>query len=202
MSLFISPVDPNLKEAIENLRPTPGYCLFIDIAGSTELKDLELPKWIIYTYNTFANIQTYLFSKFEPIKVLGDGLLFFIPETEMQEETPLTLYNGLTNIVSEEGPYFKEVKIGAAFCRNAYDITFVRGNRDIYGKDIDLTARLAGEAASREIVMNKEFVEKIRSAWTGTFNKSNLEEVERINGPELIPIRGFTNRVEVFRFRA
>lgn len=202
MSLYIHPDVENLKEQIDALRPIPGYCFFIDITGSTELKDMELSKWIIFTYNTFANIKSFLFSKFEPIKVLGDGMLFFVPESEMQEETPLTLFNCLTNIVKEGERYFKDVKIGAAFCRHAYDITFIQGNRDIYGKDIDLTARLAGIAVSREIVMNREFVDKVRSAWESMFNKPNFQEVTRITDPELIPLRGFTDRIEVFRFRA
>ncbi len=202
MSLYIHPDVANLKEQIDALRPIPGYCFFIDITGSTEMKDMELSKWIAYIYNTFANIKSFLFSKFEPIKVLGDGMLFFIPESDMQKETPLTLFNALTNIVKEGERYFKEVKIGAAFCRSVYDITFVRGNRDIYGKDIDLTARLSGEAASREIVMNREYLDRVRSEWDRIANRSNFEEVERITGPELITIRGFTNQLEIFRFRA
>ena len=84
--------------------------------------------------------------------------MFFIPETEMQDETPLTLFNGLINIVNDDEPYFKDVKIGATFCKESYDITFIEGNSDIYGKDVDLTARLATLANSQEIVMNSELL--------------------------------------------
>jgi hypothetical protein len=127
--------------------------------------------------------------------------MFFIPETEMQEETPLTLFNGLTNIVNDEEPYFREVKIGATYCKESYDITFNEGTCDIYGKDIDLTARLAAIAESQEIVMNSEFVKKIRDEHRGILNKDNFPEINKIIGPERTKLKGFINEVEIFRLK-
>ena len=203
MSLYINfDKYEETKRQIESLVPTFGYCFFIDITGSTSIKDEKLSKWIIYIYNTFANVRTFLYDKFEPIKILGDGLLYFIPEADMKDETVLTLFHGLTNISGEKERYFKEVKIGAAFCRHAYDITFSKGNRDIYGKDIDLTSRLAGFAESKEIVMNKEFVNKLREEYGRMFNKASFPEVEEIKGPELRDdIKGLRDKVEIFRVK-
>jgi hypothetical protein len=46
MSYYIDPTDRDLKSKIAALRPTPGFCFFIDIVGSTELKDKSLQEWI------------------------------------------------------------------------------------------------------------------------------------------------------------
>lgn len=198
MSLFINPNDPNLEAQINNLIPTFGYCFFIDMVGSTELKDDRLSRWIIYTYNTFANITGFLFSKFQPIKCIGDELMFFIPERAMDGETPLTLYDCLVNIINSDEPFIKPVKISAVFCREAYEITFMRDYPDIYGKDIDLTARLASLAGSQEIIMNSEFVEKIRIEYNQILNKENFTDVPRIAGPVPQRIRGFRDEVDIF----
>lgn len=199
MALFIDPDNPNMETLINDLNPTFGYCFFIDMVDSTGLKDERLSKWIIYTYNTFANISTFLFSKFKPLKSLGDALMFFIPEREMGDETPLTLYDGLVKIIYSDEPYFKPVKIGAAFCREAYEITFMRDYPDIYGKDIDLTARLLSKAESQEIIMNTEFVERVRRNYSQIANQHQFPDVPRINGPVLERFRGFRNKVEIFK---
>jgi hypothetical protein len=199
MSFYIDPNDPELGEKIDNLKQTYGYCLFIDIVGSTELKNQKLSKWIILIYNTFANIKSFLFSKFRPIKSLGDELMFFVPELEMQGETPLTLFDGLINIILSDEPYFKEVKIGAVYCKEAYDITFLEGVPDIYGIDIDLTARLVSLADSQEIVMNSEFVEKIREEYDRILNKDNFPYVQKIIGPWYHKLKGFEDKVKIFK---
>lgn len=199
MSFYIDPNDPELGTKIDNLKPTFGFCFFIDIVGSTELKDDRLSKWIVSIYNTFANIKSYLFLKFRPIKSLGDALMFFIPETAMKGETPLTLYDGLIKIIYSDEPYIKQVKVGAAFCKEAYDITFFKDVPDIYGKDIDLTARLASLAESQEIVMNSDFVEKVRDEYKQILNKHQFPDVQRIIGPWYQRFKGFKDKVEFFK---
>lgn len=199
MSFYIDPNDPELGEKIDNLKPTYGYCLFIDIVGSTELKDQKLSKWIILIYNTFAKIKSFLFFKFKRIKSLGDALMFFIPEAEMQGETPLTLFDGLINIILSDESYFKETKIGVTYCKEAYDITFLEGVPDIYGKDIDLTARLVSIAESQEIIMNSGFVEKIREEYDRILNKNNFPYVQKIIGPWYHKFKGFKEKEKIFK---
>lgn len=199
MSLYIDPNDPELGKKMDNLKPTYGFCFFIDIVGSTELKDGRLSKWIIFIYNTFANITSYLFSKFQPIKSLGDALMFFIPDVAMKGETPLTLYNGLVKIIYSDEPYIKKVKIGAAYCKEAYNITFIKDVPDIYGKDIDLTFRLASVAKSQEIIMNSDFTKKVRDKYEQILNKHQFPDVQRIIGPLYQRLKGFKNEVEIFK---
>jgi hypothetical protein len=194
MSFYIDPFDPDLKTKIESLEQTPGYCLFIDIVGSTELKDNDLKKWILKFYNTFAKIRGDLYSKFRPIKSLGDALMFFIPEKDMKEESALSLYAGLCSIITvvdEDKKFFSDVKIAAAFCNEAYDITFLRDVPDIYGKDIDLTSRLLSVAQGNEIIMNSEFCNRVRDCYNMIGNKQQFSEVGKIIGPWPQSFKGF-----------
>ena len=199
MSLFINPYDKDLPQKVLQLKPMKGYCFIIDIAGSTELKDIDLSKWIVFIYNTFANIMGNLFMKFNPIKSLGDALMFFIPEGKMEDETPITLFHALWNIISSDEPNLKEDKIGATFCSEAYDITFVPDSIDIYGKDIDLTARLASLAESQEIMMNFAFVEKVKEEYEKLGKSSSYSEVEQIKGPWPTKISGFKEYQNIYK---
>lgn len=199
MSLFINPYDKDLPQKVLQLKPMKGYCFIIDIAGSTELKDIDLSKWIVFIYNTFANIMGNLFMKFNPIKSLGDALMFFIPEGNMEDETPITLFHALWNIISSDEPNLKEVKIGATFCSEAYDITFVPDSIDIYGKDIDLTARLSSLAESQEIMMNFAFVEKVKEEYEKLGKSSSYSEVEQIKGPWPTKISGFKEYQNIYK---
>ena len=199
MSLFINPYDKDLPQKVLQLKPMKGYCFIIDIAGSTELKDIDLSKWIVFIYNTFANIMGNLFMKFNPIKSLGDALMFFIPEGKMEDETPITLFHALWNIISSDEPNLKEVKIGATFCSEAYDITFVPDSTDIYGKDIDLTARLSSLAESQEIMMNFAFVEKVKEEYEKSGKSLSYSEVEQIKGPWPTKISGFKEYQNIYK---
>lgn len=201
MSFFIDPDAPEFKTQIMNLKPTPGYCFFFDIVGSTELKYKSLSEWLLLIYNTFANIHSYLSLKFRPLKSLGDGLLFFIPESDMKGETPLSMFNSLCKLLNSNEPYLRHVKIGAAYCKNAYDISFIKNAPDIYGKDIDLTARLASLAGSKEIIMNSDFVEHIRAGYgyEKTGNKAQFKEVKEIVGPWPVMLKGFENYVNIYK---
>lgn len=202
MSLYIDPTDPKLKDKISRLIPTSGYCIFVDIVGSTELKDKNLTKWILFIYNTFANIIGNLFMAFNPLKSIGDELMFFIPESELKGETALSIFSALCNIIkiiNSNKSYLREVKIGVAYCQQAYDITFIKGTIDIYGKDIDLTSRLLSVAKSNEIIMNYEFVEQIHKKYNMIENKDQFEEVPLIVGPWPQQFKGFKKSVNIYK---
>jgi hypothetical protein len=201
MSLYINPNDPDLKEKIERISPTPGFCIFIDIVGSTKLKDQGLKRWIAFIYNVFANITTYLYMKFTPIKIMGDCFMFYIPESDMKDETALTIFDGLYKIISSNEPYLRDVKIGAAFCRDAYNISFIEGNLDFYGKDIDLASRLLSLARPKEIVFNDEFYNRVRRRHNSIINKDNFPYMDNITNFSS-PIRGFSEQISAYRLLA
>ena len=199
MSLYIDPYDKDLPTKVFALKPYKGYCFIIDIKESTELKDIEISKWIIFIYNTFANIMGNLFMKFKPIKSLGDALMFYIPEDDMQGETAMTLYMALWNIVNTKEEHVREVNIGAAYCERAYDITFVPDSIDIYGKDIDLTGRLMSIASSGEIVINSLFADRIFAEFKACDDKVKFAEVTQIRGPWPKMMKGFKDYVDIYK---
>ena len=95
--------------------------------------------------------------------------------------------------------YEANVKVGACYCQHAYEISFLPNTRDVYGKDVDLRARLQGMAGTGEIVMNSDFVNKVKIAFNATGNKEQFSEVKDIQGPFREDIRGFANKIDVYR---
>ncbi len=199
MSYFINPADNKLIENIKNLKNYPGYCVFMDIVGSTELKDIELPKWIIYIYNTFANTKTYFWNLGSAIKSIGDSLMFYFPENSLKDEDALSIFAGLASIAKNEELHFKDVKISVTYCSNVYDITFIENTKDVYGKDIDLTARLLSIASSKEIIMNEEFVKRLKESYNRIGNKEQFPEVDLIVGPWPQKFKGFKQSISVYK---
>jgi class 3 adenylate cyclase len=74
MSLLFNPNDRDLKQKIQRLAPSPGYCVIADIVGSTKMKDDALPSWAARIYNTFSLLTSYL--HVSSLKSIGDALMF------------------------------------------------------------------------------------------------------------------------------
>jgi len=170
--------DLEIENKLKKLKPTPGYCIFVDIVGSTKIKDEGVSTWVRYLGTTLSLIEAYIQPQTFPLKCIGDELMFYIPQEKMWRmgETPANLFDCLCRMVKHDDPHFKPVKISVAFCTNAYEISFVNNTPDIYGKDIDLTARLLSLASSNEIIMNEKFVKSIDSS----DNKNCFPEIKNI----------------------
>ncbi len=204
-SRYFDPDATNFREDIKTIQPTPGYCIFIDLVKSTEMKDAPPWEWMIRLHNTFANALAYMVFFSKPIKVIGDELMYYIPALELLEtgETPLQVFNSLCMIANEpDEQLFRTVKVGIAFCESAYAITYWKGTPDIHGKDIDLVARLVNLAEPREIVMNEGFYQKLQGAYQSTGNKKAFEEVEKIKGPWPVMLKGFSQYNNVYKLPA
>ncbi len=65
------------------------------------------------------------------------------------------------------------MKIGAASCEEAYPITFFPSNRDYYGIDIDMTARLQSLATSRDVVIDSRLRDKVVADYQRAGNASD-----------------------------
>lgn len=204
MAFYFDTFTPNLKEGLSGLPPTPGYCIFVDIVGSTALKDGPITEWAAFIHNTFINATCFLGRQMVPLKTIGDCCMFYIPEAKLAEmgEHALSLFTSLCRLAAEPDPVYKEVKIGAAFCRHAFELTFVENAHDIYGKDIDLTSRLLGFAGPREIVMNAGFVERVQEIYSRLSGKEECPEVEKIFGPWPQAIKGFKEQIAIFKVPA
>jgi len=204
MTLFFDPADPTLRAGLEALRPTPGYCILVDIVGSTRMKDAPLLQWAPKIHNAFANTLAFLSPSIRPLKSIGDELMFYVTSETLSllGETPLCIYSGLYSVASERDSLFTDVKVAIAYCDNAYRLSFLPGVEDVYGKDIDLTARLLSKANPREIMMNEAFVMRVRESFNTIGNKDDFPEVSRIEGPMFEPLRGFSAPVSIFKAKA
>lgn len=144
--LLIDPFDnPNLKEKVATLEPTPGHCIFSDIVESTAMKHSGIHDWVAKIYNCFADADSF-FRKFKPLKSIGDELMHFIEEADLTEkcESALYLYDSLFQIAGNTKKSYHKAKICAAFYSSVHPLTFLKGTKDYYGIDIDRAARLKG----------------------------------------------------------
>jgi hypothetical protein len=195
MTLDFDPNNRQLKQIVDSLKPTPGYCLILDIVDSTALKDQDIRTWMARIHNTFRNIQTFLPPPLRPLKGIGDSLMFFVSDADLNahHENALTVFYGLAGVLKDWSRFFCELK-AAAVHGEAYEVTFLRGHDDVYGKDIDLTARLLSLARPSEIVMSSAFVAAVRRS-----NGDQFPKVGKITGPKHESFKGFSIPVEVFR---
>jgi len=199
MSLFIDPYNPNLKMMIKTLHPTPGYCFIVDIVGSTQMKDGKVGEWVESFRRTFAAIRKESSLEFSVMKSLGDALLLFLPSTTTGLIKPLDLVVRLTEIIRAGGSV--KVRVGAAFCMDSFDITFIPDTPDVYGKDIDLTARLVELADEGEIVMNNSFAQSALRALARTSSEEFAWIKNQMVGPVAKRLKGFHQAVKVYRLR-
>jgi class 3 adenylate cyclase len=199
--LLISLNNPNLKADVEALAKTPGICIFIDITGSTQMKCSSLKEWIAKIHNCFANAATIMPPQFTPIKSIGDALMYFIEDQDLRSSgySPMQIYDGLWHLATETGSEFPDVKIGAAWCEEVYPITFFAGNRDYYGIDIDLTARLQSMANSKEVVIDSRLRDKVFENYSKAGNRDQFVGVRKLEGPEEVLPKGIPHTVQIYR---
>jgi len=203
-SLFFDPSDPLLREKLEALQPTRGYCVFSDIVGSTSLKDRGLMKWAPAIYNTFSNVRSLLPTGVVPLKGLGDALMFFVPESLLPsaEFGALRLFAALVTAVRDPDSVYQELKVAVCYCADAYELSFLQNVPDVYGKDIDLTARLLSRAGAREVVMNEPFVLRLRDDFARAGNQEQYPEVSEVVGPWPEQLKGFAAPVQLYKLPA
>jgi class 3 adenylate cyclase len=198
-SLWINPDDPELKRRLNSLQPTPGYCIFIDIAGSAAMKQQGIRQWITLIHNCFANARLFL-DPFSPVKGIGDALMYYIELSDLGQSgyTPLQIFDGLWQIATEDDSEFPAVRIGAARCEQAYALTFLPGNQDYYGTDIDMTARLQSLAKEREVVIERRFYEDIAADYRSIGNQEQFVSYRSLRGPRQESLKGIPSVTEVY----
>ena len=147
------------------MKPTPGYCIFIDIVDSTAMKQESIYTWIAKIYNCFQDADSF-FRKYQPLKSIGDELMYFIEEEDLtnDQESIFFLYDSLFGIAANNKPGYPETKICGAYCESVYPLTFLKDTKDYYGIDIDRAARLKGvdpPLKPREILIDDGFYSRI-----------------------------------------
>jgi class 3 adenylate cyclase len=201
-SLWINPNNPELRCHVDSLQATPGYCVLIDIAGSTAMKQQGIRQWIAFINNCFANARAFL-DPFPPLKSIGDALMYYIELSDLRRAgyTALQIFDGLWKVATDADPQFPEVKIGASRCEQAYALTFWRDNQDYYGIDIDMTARLQSHAQNREVVIEQRFYAEIAADYHSTGNREQFVSFLSLCGPTRENLKGIPNPVEIYRTR-
>ena len=188
MVQYIHNRDPDskeLEEILSKIPKIPGTCIFMDLVDSTKIKySSEIPAWGKVINNTFNFIS--LLNDFPEniVKGIGDEIMLFIPDDKLKkkrffnshfallEEISATLFN-IKNFPRQD--LFLACKVSMHYCTDVYNITFLDGFNDYYGKDIDLTARLMSRACAHRIVISE------------TYYKKALEDLKNM---ELPPITG------------
>jgi class 3 adenylate cyclase len=189
--------DSELRQSVDSLQPTPGYCIFIDIVGSTKMKEKKIGDWIILLNNFFRALREppHLY-QFKPLKVIGDAVMYYIEDSELKQSagTPFSLFHSLWLIATENRrEIIPEVRIGAVRCNQAYSLTFMQGNQDYYGIDIDLAARLQTYAQPGEVVIERRFYDEI-----AVEHKAKAASFFSVIGPRKVQLKGFTSWIDVF----
>jgi class 3 adenylate cyclase len=192
--------DQNLRQTLDNLTQVNGFCIMVDIVGSTELKDRDEKEWIILFGNTFSHARGGVGLKF--LKTVGDELMFWFKDEDLGQ-TPLELIQKLDDMLREkkaEPNLYPPVRVAVCRCSGVLEISFMRPGDDVFGKEIDLTARLLALAAEGEVVMNEEFRNIVRQQFERCGGQGGqFVCVERIQGPWSQKIKGFSKPQTIYK---
>jgi hypothetical protein len=203
--LLINPNNPNLMAEVDTLVPVPGYCIFIDIVGSTLMKQRGIREWTGLIHNGFANARTFL-DAFRPLKGIGDELMYYIEEADLVSSgySAMQVFDGLYQIANESNTSFPATKIVAAYCTSVYAMTFLPGAHDYYGIDIDRAARLKGGCISpsireKEVIIDDQMYDRVRACYDKAGNQSQFASVLQLRGPTSHTAKGIPNAIPIYR---
>ena len=211
-SLYVWPATNNIGNKITSTPKMPGFCIFIDIVGSTALKDKPVFEWVSILNNTFMNIKTNHTNLVYPLKGIGDEFMFYIPNDQLDRNNRgapyLDLFLALVGTINdvENMPYgdqLKDVKIHAGYCEDAYPFSFVENSMDIYGKDIDLVARLGKKVESKQLIINEQFYKLLKEEARGIVNLiEDYEPFTQLDGPRYHYPKGSKGRAYYYTWNA
>ena len=190
----------------------------IDMVGSTALMDQGPEVWIPATENVITKSRAWLHGfgpgeerkmngefdlqwGLQPLKIIGDCVMFYIPEQTMPHGgSALSIFSSLQCIIREPVYPRPEVRIAAAFCEHAYDLTFLRGTNDVNGKDIALTARLLAVAEPQELIINEGFYLRASASFQGLQNKNDYREFGDVSRPLPQKFKGFKDPHNTYKW--
>ncbi|MEN9358816.1 MAG: hypothetical protein RL095_351 [Verrucomicrobiota bacterium] len=191
----------NFVDTIDQVEKIDGLCIFIDIVDSTRMKLVGAEVWIKEICKTFSAIQLRM-EPVQPLKTIGDELMYFIPESEIRELglSTLSIFESLCDqLTLDRFEEVRSVRIGAAWCSGVYPITFRVGVSDYYGLDIDLCARLCNLAAERELIINEALQMKLTEDFRKLPDGQNFHYFLKLRGPWPMRIKGIEHYVNIFK---
>lgn len=175
---------PELSKQLRGLKKTPGTCLFIDLVDSTAIKyEKGIEDWGRMINNTFHYLSFLKDVSSNIVKGIGDEIMIFIPDSILAEGKLLTSYHSVLNELCstiyniKNSPLsndFYDCKMAIHYCEDVYNISFLEGFTDYYGKDIDLSARLMNKALANTVVVSEVYYQKVQKE----ISNSNLNQID------------------------
>lgn len=193
--------DPTLGRRLAALKPVPGFCICVDIAGSTVLKSRGVPAWVGATLDAFACARGCLYGKFPPIKSLGDALMFFIPQGELEGESATSLLAACCAMAADPRVHVA-TRIAGVLCQESYPVTFIQGRPDYHGADIDLTFRLLELAGPREVVVDERFYRAATDRVSSASAVVPSPRPDDFYGPWPVAVRGLGAVHRIYKYVA
>jgi len=203
---FKDPNSPDIEKMINEIPKCPGTCFFIDIINSTDIKyKTEIQSWAKKLNNTF-NFLTFLNDFPENIvKGIGDEIMLYIPDKVLSSKSTYNnhfalleeIYATIDNIKNfPNKDMFLNCKVSIHYCTEVYNITFLEGANDYYGKDIDLTARLMSKAKANRIVLSERFFVKVNNDIIDNNINTKGTCLENISGKYIEDFKGVPSYTE------
>jgi class 3 adenylate cyclase len=209
MAKYIHFRDPNsteIEKVLEGIPKCPGTCFFIDIVGSTLIKYKQgLKNWGKKLNNTFNFISIINDFPDNVVKGIGDEIMLFIPDDELSRKSVCNdyfsllqeIYATIDNIKNFPiDGLFLPCKVAIHYCTWAYNISFLEGANDYYGKDIDLTARLTSKAKPNRIVLSEQFYQKVVCDVEKKHQDVFDSVIEKVSGKYLEDFKGVPTPTE------
>lgn len=186
---------------LEDLKPVNGYCIMADIVGSTELKEKSVKEWVKRIAYTFNQVRSWVEPNY--LKTVGDMLMFWFKDEQfLKNNSPLMLIDSLASMFRQtkrESEYFQPLRVAVCHCISVFEISFIRSGLDVYGRDIDITARLLELAGEGEVVMNEPFQKILSETYAKCGNKNEFRCVEKIQGPWSQDLNGLTTPITIYK---
>ncbi len=170
---FRNPNSPEMAEALKSLPKCPGTCIFIDIVSSTEVKyTSDIEEWGKKLNNTFNFISFLNHFPEYVVKGIGDEMMIYIPDDVLKARHDINnyyvlleeMYSTILNLKKfPVKDLFYNCKLSMHYCTEVYNITFLKGLNDYYGRDVDLAARLMTKTQHDRLVFSEAFLKKVQN---------------------------------------
>ncbi len=188
---YLNPASTELGKELESISKCPGTCFFIDLVGSTAIKYKEdLKSWGRKLNNTFNFISILNDFPNNVVKGIGDEIMLYIPDEELNKKSTVNdyfsllqeIYSTIYNIKYHPlQDSFMQCKVAIHHCLDVYNITFLEGVNDYYGKDIDLSARLMSKSRANRIVISEAFYQKVIKNHQDKYSNYSTSYLEHIS---------------------
>jgi class 3 adenylate cyclase len=160
-----------MGKALKAIPKCPGTCIFVDIVSSTEVKyQTDITQWGRRLNNTFNFISVLNDFPGNIVKGIGDEIMLYIPDKVLVEKDSINDYYSIleevysTVLNLQHFPLqdlFYHCKLSIHYCTEVYNVSFLKGFNDYYGRDIDLTARLMEKTRAARLVFSEIYYRKV-----------------------------------------